>query len=88
MGPEQVVTLSVTVDLGVIVILRVRLGLRVIAMKGYYIFPRSPGLEPHYEMVQCHIKTFVGGESYLSAEIQSVYFTILVDRDVRQIYLT
>ena len=29
---------------------RVRLNLRVMAMKGYYIFPRAPELEPHDQM--------------------------------------
>ena len=52
--------------------------LEVVAMKWYSILLRAPGLEPHHQMVQCHIQdtrqcvcVCVGG-SYLSSEMQSV----------------
>ena len=43
------------------------------AMKEYSTFPKAPALlEPHHQIVKCHIqKTRGGGDSYPSAEKQS-----------------
>ena len=51
------------------------------AMKGCSAFPKAPGLlEPNHQNVYCHIQdTHWWGDSYPSAEIQSLYSTALVD---------
>ena len=50
-------------------------------MKGCFAFPKAPtSLEPHHQIVQCHIRTLIGGVgSYPSAEKQSVYSTVPAD---------
>ena len=59
-GPYQVLSLQA------------RVGLWVMATKGYSVFPKAPSLlEPHHQIVLCHIHSM--GESYLSVEMQSVY---------------
>ena len=47
------------------------------AMKGCSTFPKAPALlQPHHQIIEYHIQdTRLGGESYLSAEMQSVYST-------------
>ena len=56
--------------------LRTRVELEAMAMKGYSAFPKAPALlKPHH-----HIWTLViGGGSYPSAEVQSVYSTAPAD---------
>ena len=51
------------------------------AMKGYSTFPKAPAeLEPHHQIVLCHIRTLVGRwGSYLSTEVQLVYSTAPAD---------
>ena len=50
------------------------------AMMEYSILPKAPGLEPHHQMVKCHIQdTCWRWGSYSSAEMQSVYSTAPVD---------
>ena len=57
--------------------LQVRVDLGAMTMKGYTAFPKTPELELHY---QIFFFSFVGvGGVYSSAEIQSVYFTVLVN---------
>ena len=41
-------------------------------MKGYSTFLKAPELEPHYQIILYHIQDTIG-ESYISADIQSVY---------------
>ena len=54
MGPRLVLPLWVWV------------ALRVVAMKEYFIFPKTPGLNPHHQMQFNFIsKTFVGGRVLL-----------------------
>ena len=61
-GPYQVLPLQDRVDLG------------AKAMKGYSIFPKAPALlEPHHQIVLCHILGTYWGGSYLSAEMLLVY---------------
>ena len=51
-----------------------RADLKVIAMKGYSVFLKAPAsLEPHHLIVIT--RTLVVEESYLSAEMQSMYST-------------
>ena len=52
------------------------------AMKGYYIFPKTPALLEPYHQIFCVIsRTFVrDGGSYPSAGKQSVYSTAPADR--------
>ena len=62
-GPYQVLPFRAKVDLG------------AMAMKGLSAFPKAPAsLEPHHQIVLCHIQDTHGG-SYPSAEVQSVYST-------------
>ena len=43
-------------------------------MNGYSTFPKDLRLEPHYQMVYCHIQdASYGGGSYPPEEMQSVY---------------
>ena len=51
------------------------------ANKGCSAFPKIPALlETHHQIVQCHIQDACwGGESYRSAELQSVYSTSLAN---------
>ena len=57
-----------------------RVDLLAMAMKGYSVFPKaSASMEPHQQIVQCHIHDSHGGVSYLSAETQSVYFIAPAD---------
>ena len=54
----------------------VRVQLGAMAIKCYSTFPGVPELEPHYQIGQCHIWTLLGWRgSYVSAEMQSIYFT-------------
>ena len=43
MGPSQVLPFQIEVDLG------------VMATKGYSIFFKALGMEPHYQIIKCHI---------------------------------
>ena len=66
MGPYQVLPLQERTDLG------------EMAIKGYSVFPKLPALlEPHHQILLCHIRTLVRKGSYPnpSAEKQSVYST-------------
>ena len=48
--------------------------LGAMTMKGCSVFPKAPAsLEHHHQIVYCYIRTLVGGGSYLSAEVKSVY---------------
>ena len=41
-------------------------------MKGYFSFPKSPGLEPDYNMQFCVIsKTFAGGDTIFTQPLRS-----------------
>ena len=61
-GPYQVQPLQARVELG------------TMAMKGYSAFPKAPALlQPHHQIVKCHIRTLVGGGSNSFAEMQSLY---------------
>ena len=52
------------------------------AMKGCSVLLNvSALLEPYHRIVKCHTRTLVGGESYPSAEMQSVYSTAPADWD-------
>ena len=56
-----------------------RVNLEAMAMKVYFTFPKLLALrEPHNKMVYVISKTLIGG-SFLSAEMQSVYFTAPTD---------
>ena len=47
-------------------------------MNGYSEFPKSPALlEPHHQIVKCHIKDSRWWGSHTSTEMQSVYSTAL-----------
>ena len=60
--------------------LRARVDFGVMAIKEYSTFPKAPALvEPHNEIVQCHIQVTHGGGSYPSIEVQSVYSTAPAD---------
>ena len=63
MRPQQVLPLQARVDLGVMV------------MKGYSMFFKAPGLEPHHQMFSVILRTLVvwGGDGYLSEEVQLAY---------------
>ena len=53
-----------------------RVDLETMAMKEYSTFPKAPALlEPHHQIVQCHIQDTRWGKSYSSAETQLVYST-------------
>ena len=56
--------------------LRVRVDLGVMAMKGYSTFLRAAGLEPRHQIKVISRTLVVGGVSYASAEIQSMYSTV------------
>ena len=59
---------------------RTRVDLGAMAMKGCSTFPQAPAsLESHYQIVLCHIQDTRCGESYSSAEKQSVYSTAPAD---------
>ena len=48
---------------------RARMDLGAMAMKGYAAFPKAPALlEPHYQIVKCHIQDTRWAESYSSAD--------------------
>ena len=50
------------------------------AMKGYSTFPKVAALmKPYHQIVLCHIQDTYLGESYPSAEKQSVYSTAPAD---------
>ena len=61
--------------------LRARVDLGAMAMKGYSAFPKTPALlEPHHQMVLVSYPGHsLGGDSYPSAEKQSVYSTAPAD---------
>ena len=65
--------------------LQASVDLRVMIIKEYSAFPKSPALlEPHYQIVSCHIvisRTLVGvwGGSFSSAGIQLLYSTAPAD---------
>ena len=64
MRPEQVQLLRVRVDLGVMV------------MKGYFTFHKAPEQEPQYQIhFSVKPRVFVGEESYPSTEGQPAYRT-------------
>ena len=49
---------------------------RGMVIKGYSAFPETPTLlEPHHQIVFCHIRTLVGGVFHPFAEMQSMYST-------------
>ena len=62
--------------------LKARVDLGAMTMKGYYIFPKTLGLEPHHQIVYCHIKTLLEWGSYSSAEMHSVYSSAPGNRDI------
>ena len=48
-----------------------RLDLGAMVIKGYSAFPKAPAsLEPHHQIVYCHIQDTRGGGSYPTAEKQ------------------
>ena len=50
------------------------------AMKGYFAFPQALVLlEPHHQIVLCHIQDTCWRGAYPSAEVQSVYSTAPAD---------
>ena len=54
--------------------------LGAMAMKGYYTFPNAPAsLEPHHKIIYPGHSLLGGGESYSSAEKQSVYSKVPPD---------
>ena len=62
MGPYQVVSLWVSIDLG------------AMAMKGYSAFCKTPGLpELHYKVVKCYISGPTLVRFYTCTEMQSVF---------------
>ena len=63
--PDQVLPLQARVDLG------------AIAMNAYSKFPKDQGLEPHHQMIWCHLQE--NRWSYPSTEMLSVYSTALAD---------
>ena len=55
--------------------LRARVDLGVMTMKGYSVFRKVPALlEPHHQIVLCHIRTLGGGVISLCRGVV-VYFT-------------
>ena len=67
-GSYQVLPFRAWMDLG------------AMAMKGCSEFPKAPAsLEPHYQIVECHMSDTRRGGSYLSTEKQSVYSTVPAD---------
>ena len=62
MGPLWVLPIQAKLDSG------------VIAIKRYSTFPKGSELELHDQtQFSVKIKTFIGGESYPSADVQSAY---------------
>ena len=60
--------------------LRARVDLGAMAMKGYSAFPKAPALlQPHHLMFSVISRHSLGGGSYPSAEVQSVYSTAAAD---------
>ena len=60
--------------------LQAKVGLGIMAVKGYSAFPKALALlQPHHQIVYGHIRIFVVGGSYPSAELQSVYSNALAD---------
>ena len=60
--------------------LQARMDQDVMAMKGYSAFPKAPALlKPHHQIVYVISRTLIWWESYLSAEMQSVYSTVPAD---------
>ena len=60
--------------------LQARVDLGAMAIKGYSSFTKAPALlEPHHQIVWCHIQDTHWGRSYPSAEKQSVYSTAPAD---------
>ena len=65
--------------------LRARVDLEAMARKGYSAFPKAPALlEPHHQIVKCHIQDTRFEGSYSSAEKQSVYSTAPADGATRR----
>ena len=62
----------------------------VMTIKGYTAIPKGPALmEPHYQIVLFHIQnTYWRKGFYLSAEMQSVYFTALADWAAKRLFNT
>ena len=58
-------------------LLRPRVDLGAIEMKGYSAFPKAPALlKPHHQIVSCYIQdTQMAGDLNPSAEMQLVYTT-------------
>ena len=60
--------------------LRARVDLETMVIMGYSAFPKAPVLlEPHHQIVQCHIQDTHWAGSYPSAEKQLVYSTAPAD---------
>ena len=60
--------------------LQVRLDMGVKAIKGYSTFPKAPELEPHDQIVLCHIlDTHLGGGVDPFVEILLAYSTVPAD---------
>ena len=58
-------------------------------MKGYSTFPKVPALlEPHHQIVYCHIQDTRCGGSYPSAEKQPVYSTAPADWAMKRFHFT
>ena len=62
-------------------LLRVRVDMGAMAMKGYYAFPKAHALlEPHHQIGKYHIQdTRLGVGSYYSAEVQKLCLKQHVD---------
>ena len=62
---------------------RARVDLGAMSMKGYSAFPKAPALlEPHNQIVWCHIQDNHGAGYNPPAEVQSVYPTAPADRAI------
>ena len=55
--------------------LQVRMDMEAMTMKRYSTFPKTPGIEPHHQIILCSIRMLIG-MGYSSAEMQSVYSTV------------
>ena len=69
---------------------RARMDLGVMAMKGYSAFPKAPnitGTSP-IRLFSVLSRTLIGGVSYPSAEVQSVYSTAPADGAIKKWKLT
>ena len=52
----------------------VRVDLGVMAMKGYSVLPRAPGVEPHHQMASRHIrKTYPNSRFILELQLTGLY---------------